>query len=115
MTNETHYPVGYKNPPASGRFKKGQSGNPKGRPKKEDRLSWQVLEDILARNVRIKDETGVLEVPTWEAIMRQLVNKAVKGDSKAIKDVIQLRERISPPEAEKQAVDISILIDRLPN
>ena len=27
------YPVGYGKPPKSGQFKKGQSGNPKGRPK----------------------------------------------------------------------------------
>ena len=28
--------VGYKRPPESGRFRKGQSGNPKGRPKNSD-------------------------------------------------------------------------------
>jgi hypothetical protein len=28
-----HYPVGYRKPPVHSRFKKGQSGNPRGRPK----------------------------------------------------------------------------------
>jgi len=30
MSND--YEVGYKKPPKQGRFKKGQSGNPRGRP-----------------------------------------------------------------------------------
>lgn len=31
--NDDDYEVGYKRPPKNSRFKKGQSGNPKGRPK----------------------------------------------------------------------------------
>jgi len=33
-------PIGYKVTPKHTRFKPGQSGNPKGRPKKKDQLSW---------------------------------------------------------------------------
>ncbi len=39
------YEVGYGKPPAASRFKKGQSGNPKGRPKVTKNVS-NMLEEV---------------------------------------------------------------------
>ncbi|WP_254438687.1 DUF5681 domain-containing protein [Ruegeria arenilitoris] len=36
MSDQTKTQVGYMRPPEHSRFKKGKSGNPKGRPKKQD-------------------------------------------------------------------------------
>ena len=46
--------VGYKKPPVKSRFKKGQSGNPKGRPRNADELA-EVVRELLAETVKDAD------------------------------------------------------------
>jgi hypothetical protein len=43
--DETPYEVGYGKPPASGKFAKGQSGNPKGRSKGSKHFASVVLQE----------------------------------------------------------------------
>jgi hypothetical protein len=75
--------VGYGKPPKSTRFKKGQSGNPKGRPKEARNLATIVAE-VCRERVRVKSENGKYYYMTkMEAIMKQLTNQAAKGDIKA--------------------------------
>ena len=45
MSEQSKTPVGYMSPPAHTRFKKGKSGNAKGRPKKQEDI-WQLNERI---------------------------------------------------------------------
>ena len=58
-------------------FKKGQSGNPKGRPKLD--WSWSGLLKQIA-----SEELG--GVPMKEAIAKSLIKAAVKGNIQAIKE-----------------------------
>ena len=47
MTNkDSKYKVGYGCPPKEHQFKPGQSGNPKGRPKKNNNFAEDVLEEM---------------------------------------------------------------------
>lgn len=77
------YEVGYKKPPKHGQFKKGQSGNPRGRPKKKDsempdaRLA---LARVLNEQVAVKDNDKVRSLSKIELVMRQVVDKAAAGD-----------------------------------
>jgi hypothetical protein len=80
------YNVGYKKPPKSGRFTKGRSGNPAGRPKGAgNRLQPQMLQmrdmllDEAYRNVTIQDKSGPLTLPVAQAAMRSLALKAAQG------------------------------------
>lgn len=50
--------VGYKNPPKDTRFKKGQSGNPKGRPKTFDQLR-ALAQQVAAENL---GESGLTRI-----------------------------------------------------
>ena len=75
------YAVGYKKPPKQTRWKKGQSGNKSGRPKKKlgisdiERAFDEALGDLLAVN----DNGTVRRIKKLKALAIQTVNKAVKG------------------------------------
>ena len=75
-----NYEVGYRKPPKEHQFKKGKSGNPKGRPKKYV-SSLSVLEAPLAMNVNGKR----CEVPAFEASLRKTAQSAIEGRLPAIK------------------------------
>jgi hypothetical protein len=49
--NDDSNEVGYGNPPKATRFKKGQSGNPNGRPKNKPSMVTDILQAIRARVV----------------------------------------------------------------
>jgi len=81
--------VGYGRPPRSKQFKKGQSGNPKGRPKATKNVST-MLEEVFFRKIQISENGRRREVTMVEAILRQLVNGAVKGEMRHIDRVLKL-------------------------
>lgn len=81
--------VGYGRPPRSGQFRKGQSGNPKGRPKATKNVST-MLEEVFFRKIQITENGRRREVTMVEAILRQLVNGAVKGEMRHIDRVLKL-------------------------
>lgn len=75
-----NYEVGYRKPPKEHQFKKGKSGNPKGRPKKY--LSGlSVLEAPVAMKVNGKRR----EVSAFEAAVRKTAQSAIEGRLPAIK------------------------------
>ena len=83
------YEVGYGRPPRSGQFKKGQSGNPNGR-QKSAKSFGSMLEEVFFRKIPITENGKRREVTMVEAILRQLVNGAVKGEMRHIDRVLKL-------------------------
>ena len=79
--------VGYCKPPKHTRFKKGQSGNPKGRPKGSFNLCT-IFEKALREKVRIKEKGKHKVARKWDVAMTQLVNRAVGGDLAAIRLIL---------------------------
>lgn len=74
--------VGYCNPPEHSRFKMGQSGNPRGRPKGALSMAT-VLERTLRERVAINENGKRKTITKLEAAIKQLSNKAASGDMKA--------------------------------
>ena len=95
------YPVGYGCPPKHTQFKEGQSGNPSGRPKSSKFGSTDVSE-LLDELVKVKAGGTAREMSSFEASLRQLANKAVNKDLRAIIKFVKLCEEygvIAPPPA----------------
>jgi hypothetical protein len=88
----------YRNPPEASRFKKGQSGNPAGRPK-GSRSAARVLEAALEQTVTIRVRGRRRKVTKLEAMMRTLTDKAVAGDARMVR---LLLDRLGPSRADEE-------------
>ena len=92
----SHYGVGYKKPPEATRFQKGQSGNPKGRPKGSQNLRTIFLAESDTK-VSITENGKTRAASKREIVMKTVINKAAKGDAKAAAIFLKLDERFNPP------------------
>jgi hypothetical protein len=75
--------VGYAKPPKHTRFKPGQSGNLKGRPKGTLNMAT-VLERTLRAKVVVNENGRRRTITKLEAAIQQLTNKAASGELKAL-------------------------------
>jgi hypothetical protein len=80
---DTKYQVGYGKPPGRTQFKKGQSGNPKGRPH-GSKNATTLLKEALSEPVIITENGRRRTITKKEAIITQIVNKAASGDHRSI-------------------------------
>jgi hypothetical protein len=85
----------YRNPPVAHRFKPGQSGNPSGRPKGIKSVDKE-LETALRQVVRVRVGARFVKMTRLEAMTRTLADKAVAGDAKAVRLLI---DRLAIAEA----------------
>ncbi len=85
------YDVGYGKPPAKSRFRPGQSGNPRGRPRgrknkapalHEERLKAIILDEAY-RTIKVNDGEKQISVPMAQAIVRSMAVTAAKGNTRA--------------------------------
>ena len=83
------YEIGYGKPPKHGRFKKGRSGNPKGRPKGNRDFSTDLLETLRAP-VQLTEKGRPKTVSTQQAALLRLREKALSGDARALDRLIDL-------------------------
>lgn len=84
---EKDYEIGYGKPPKRAQFKKGESGNAKGRPK-DSKNTYVLLDDTLSQKITITENGQPLQISKRQAIILQLVNKGVKGELKAINTLL---------------------------
>lgn len=95
------YEVGFGKPPKATRFKKGQSGNPKGRPKGSRNYST-LVEEMLNAPVTIRENGKTKTVSTLEAAFKRIMQMAVNGNIKAL---FRLLELAAEMEIRKQGSD----------
>jgi hypothetical protein len=107
MADDEHdYKVGPGRPPLHTRFKKGQSGNPGGRRKKQ---LPALLADALNETVYVTIDGERRQITKREAIVHQLVNKSTTADLRAtkmlfdmMKDAEQKAGVAAPPPEPRQ-------------
>src|SRR5215216_831037 len=81
--------VGYGKPPRHSRFKKGQSGNPKGRPKGSESAA-RLARRILNEKIVVRENGRRISITRREAMLKQLANKGIMGDLRSIREVLSL-------------------------
>jgi len=108
--SEEKYEVGYKKPPKDSQFIPGQSGNKKGRPK-DHRNTYNMLTEVLDQKISIKENGRDLKISKKLAMIMQLVNKAVKGDVKAINSLLPHMLMADVKEEDKNKILASISQD----
>ena len=81
--------VGYGAPPMATRFKKGVSGNPKGRPKGSLNVTTLFIK-ALHEKVVIIENGKRKKVTNLEAVLKQLVKKAASGEPRAQRQLFEL-------------------------
>ena len=79
MSDDAEDKVGYGRPPKATRFKLGQSGNSRGRPKSKGR-SGDPVAKLARRKLRTRDgRTITLEDGVWNAVARKALSGAVRS------------------------------------
>ena len=86
------YEIGYRRPPASGRFKPGTSGNPKGRPK-GTRNFVTLLQQELQQTITVNENGKKKKVTRQQAMVKRVVTNALNGDARAILLLIDILKR----------------------
>jgi hypothetical protein len=105
--------VGFGKPPTHTRFRKGVSGNPKGRPKGSRNLAT-VLARALEEKVVINENGRRRTVTKLDAAVKQLVNKAASGDLVAMRHLMVLAsstedQSADSPEKRVTETDLKVM------
>jgi Family of unknown function (DUF5681) len=107
------YHVGKGRPPVATRWKPGQSGNPRGRPRGSKNLGTMLTEE-LNEKVKIQRNGGTQSVTKRQVIVKRLVNNAVNGDWKATNLVLDHDREPSPDfSAPKKTFEERVNIENL--
>ena len=98
------YEVGYSKPPLHTRFRKGQSGNPRGRPRNGamERARKIVLEEAY-RTVTVREGEKIVEMPAIRAVMRSHLRDALKGNGPNQRAVLSLIQELETGQAQALA------------
>ena len=96
------FSVGYRKPPAHSQFRKGESGNPHGRPRGTLNFATVLLK-TLREKVVITENGKRKTITKLEAAVKQLVNRAASGDLRALAHLTDITVAAEQTAAEDSA------------
>lgn len=105
------YKVGYGRPPRHTRFRKGRSGNPKGRPKHTRNLKSDLV-DELRESILVREGNRERHISKQRAMLKSLTAKAIKGDPRAANIILNMIMRVLEREAPLDSTDDLDAADR---
>lgn len=89
-------PVGHKSPPVHSRFKKGQSGNPRGRPKGSLNFRTDLVKE-LAEAIVITEGGTRQKITKQRAFIKAMMARALQGDTRATNSLLLAIAKLLPP------------------
>ena len=98
------YEVGFGRPPKQTRFKKGRSGNPRGRPRKKPDL-YSELTKVLHENVTVTIDGQPEKVTVQQALLLRLRDHALLGEVWAEKLLRKVVEAIPESPSKYDNID----------
>ena len=118
------FEVGYGKPPKAHQFKKGQSGNPKGRVKGSrnkvptstslefgSQPANQILLQEAYRTVTIREGEQVIQLPAIQAVFRAMGVSAMKGNRFAQRTIAELVQQIENEDCELRIRHIEAVME----
>lgn len=100
-----NYEVGYGKPPHDGQFKSGISGNPQGRPKGSKSIAT-MFNEITRELINVKENGTTKTVTRMEAVLRQMLNLALSGDARAMREIVQLQRIFEVAESQDESLHV---------
>jgi hypothetical protein len=106
------YEVGYRRPPKHSQYRKGQSGNPGGRPKRRQREASDfgaILKEILEQEISVSSNGHSKIVRKSDALIMSAVDRAMRSNQ-AARLLFEMLSRWPPsPYAALSADDSAVL------
>jgi hypothetical protein len=86
---------GSRNPPTHSRFKKGVSGNRKGRPKRKALVLGDIISKVQNTLTAYREGGRTKWASRLELALKKLVNSALEGDARSAEELLKLLAKAS--------------------
>lgn len=103
------YTVGYKKPPTKTQFKKGHSGNARGKIVGRKNLKAEVMEEMSTR-MTVKKNGKQVKLSAQTIVIKRMISDAANGDGKARDQLIKLIgevERAQPLQPDADPIGLA--------
>lgn len=101
--------------PKDGRFRKGQSGNPKGRPRRSTSAKTSIIDELMRAmakdKITVRDRDGTHEVTHTEAVLKARLKSAVGGSPFAQRDYLKDMQRIEAEDRQRIEEEVEFWTD----
>src|SRR6266446_6893224 len=90
-TRDSFYEVGYGKPPKANQFRRGRTGNPRGKKSGEENLI-SAFKRIVSKRVKINDGEKVRTITLAEAVILKNIQAALQKNPFAMSNIFPLAE-----------------------